>query len=250
MSDKKTVLWISPEIYSKLMFYAHAVDAEVGGYGTVFFDDKENDITVGELFLVKQEVHQTECNLTAEGTANLYEELIEKDEAEKIDNLALWWHSHKNMPAKFSTIDDDLMENWSADYLVSLVINRKGEMSATLMSRVPLLVIGEIDIAINWFDVPEYEDMIDEIKEKVTKVVPKVAPTKKFNPPAKKVESVWDNEHKEWGNKGFNSMTIEEWEKYEEEQEKLFDLELQEWLEEEDIAEEEKEAIKRIASTK
>lgn len=230
MKAPNTTLWIPPNIYSQLMFYAFAVDAEVGGFGTVFFDEKENDITVGELFLVKQEVHQTECNLKAEGTAALYQELIDKGEPEKINDIAFWWHSHKNMQASFSSIDDDLMRNWTAEYLVSLVINRDGKMSAQLMTKTPLLVVGDIDVEVNWFDIPEYDDWMQEVKEKVTKAIPApkmVASTQSKNPQYK-----WaDKEHTKWTEKGFQSMTIEEWEKYEEEQNAEFDIEVQQWME-------------------
>lgn len=221
MKAPNTTLWIPPHIYAQLMFYAFAVDAEVGGYGTVFFDEKENDITVGELFLVKQEVHQTECNLTAEGTGELYQELIDKGEASKLDDLAFWWHSHKNMQASFSTIDDDLMRNWTGNYLVSLVINRDGNMSAQLMSKTPLLVVGDIDVEVNWFDIPEYEDWMKEVKEKVVKTVyaPKKAEQK--NP-----QYNWkDEECAKWSGHGFQSMTVEEWEKYEAEQDAEFEVE-------------------------
>lgn len=229
MKAPSTTLWIPPHIYAQLMFYAFAVDAEVGGYGTVFFDEKENDISVGEIFLVNQEVHQTECNLKAEGTAALYQELIDNGEAEKINDIAFWWHSHKNMPASFSSIDDDLMRNWTADYLVSLVINRDGKMSAQLMSKTPLLVVGDIDVEVNWFDTSEYDDWMKEVKEKVKKATPKVvAGTQSKNP-----QYSWaDKEHTKWAGNGFHSMTIEEWEKYEEAQNAEFELEVQKWMEE------------------
>ena len=239
MQTPKTTLWIPPRIYNELMFYAWSVDAEVGGYGRLLFDTEQNDIHVLELFLVKQEVHQTECNLKADGTAALYQELIDKGEPEKLGELTFWWHSHKNMGASFSTIDDDLMRTWPGSYLVSLVINRDGKMSAQLMSKAPLLVVGDIDVGINWFDVENAEEWKAELEKKVTKASPVPIPAQQSMAPYWQGKQGvnqgtprtgysqygydWDDEYKGWckGQKksGFHDMTEEEWKKAQEEEE-------------------------------
>jgi proteasome lid subunit RPN8/RPN11 len=271
MQTPKTTLWIPPRIYSELMFYAYKVDAEVGGYGRLSFDEKENDIIVEEIFLVQQEVHQTECNLKAEGTAALYQELIDKGEPEKIGEITFWWHSHKNMGASFSTIDDDMMRTWPGSYLVSLVINRDGKMSAQLMSKSPLLVVGDIDIAINWFDVPEAEEWAAEVEKKVAKAKPIAVPQQQqiarywnknqgvgqgtprgyiqgANPYA---GTDWDDDYQSWckGNRkstGFHDMTEEEWKKIQEEEEAEWKAEVEGWLEgDDDLDEDEKAAIRK-----
>jgi proteasome lid subunit RPN8/RPN11 len=219
------------------MFYAWSVDAEVGGYGSVIFDTEENDILIKELFLVKQEVHQTECNLKAEGTAALYQELIDKGEPEKIGDITFWWHSHKNMGASFSTIDDELMRTWPGSYLVSLVVNRDGKMSAQLMSKTPLLVVGDIDVGINWFDVEKAEEWKAELEKKVTKAPPIPVPAQQSIVPywkkSQELEKAtprkqyggydWDDDYNAWC-KGqekepkLHDMTEEEWKKAQEEE--------------------------------
>jgi|GEM_PF-2941638 len=268
MQSPKTTLWIPPRIYNELMFYAWSVDAEVGGYGRLLFDFEQNDIHILELFLVKQEVHQTECNLKADGTAALYQELIDKGEPEKIGDITLWWHSHKNMGASFSTIDDELMRTWPGSYLVSLVINRDGKMSAQLMSKSPLLVIGDIDIGVNWFDIEQAEELKAEIEKKVTKATP--VPVQQSMAPywqGKQQQGVnqgtprtgyspyegydWDEEYKGWckGQKkstGFHDMTEEEWKKAQEEEEAEWKAEVEGWLEgDDDLDEDEKAAIRK-----
>lgn len=264
MQTPKTTLWIPPHIYSQLMFYAWKVDAEVGGYGRLSFDTKENDIFVHELFLVKQEVHQTECNLKADGTATLYQELIDKGEPEKIGEVSLWWHSHKNMAASFSSVDDELMRTWPGSYLVSLVINRDGSMSATLTTKTPLLVIGKIDVEVDWFDVAEAESWTAELEKKVTKAPPIqtaiVKPVQQQIPNWTKAneatargrwDSDWDDEYNDWftrvGEKhGFHSMSEEEWKKQQELEEAEFEAELETWMEEaEELDETERANIRK-----
>lgn len=231
MQTPKTTLWIPPHIYSELMFYAWSVDAEVGGYGRLSFDNEKNDILVHEIFLVKQEVHQTECNLKAEGTASLYQELIDKGEPEKLGDISLWWHSHKNMVASFSTIDDELMRTWPGNYLVSLVLNRDGKMSAQLMTKTPLLVVGDIGVGVNWFDVENAEKWGDDIKKKITKISPvPIKPNLQCKQKSKQNSSEitdyygWGGIYKNWRNNGKKSssvhdMTEDEWE----------DMQVDEW---------------------
>ena len=271
MQTPKTTLWIPPRILSELMFYAWKVDAEVGGYGKLSFDEKENDILIEEIFLVKQEVHQTECNLKADGTAALYQELIDNGEPEKIGEITLWWHSHKNMGASFSTIDDDMMRTWPGSYLVSLVVNRDGKMSAQLMSKSPLLVVGDIDVAINWFDVAEAEAWSADVEKKVSKAQPVVCQQQQIAPywnkgnqqgvgqgtPRGYIQGAnpyagtdWDDDYQGWckGNRkstGFHDMTEEEWKKAQEEEEAEFQADVEEWLAEEDLDEDEKAAIRK-----
>lgn len=272
MQTPKTTLWIPPAIYNELMFYAWSIDAEVGGYGRLQFDTEENNIHVLELFLVKQEVHQTECNLKADGTAALYQELIDKGEPEKLGELTFWWHSHKDMGASFSAIDDELMRTWPGSYLVSLVINRDGKMSAQLMSKSPLLVVGDIAVGINWFDVENAEEWKAELEKKVTKAAPIPVPAQQSmasywqgnrqgvnqGTPRTGYNQYsgydWDDEYKDWckaqkKSSGFHDMTEEEWKKAQAEEEAQFEAELAEWEQlmedEEEMDETEKANIRK-----
>ena len=228
-----TTLWIPPHIYTELMYYAWKVDAEVGGLGRLSFDKKENDIFIEEIYLLDQEVHQTECTLSAKGIALLYEELIEKNEAEKIGDINLWWHSHKNMGAFFSGQDKETTLDWSGGYLVSLVINRDGTMKACLMSRTPVTIVNEIDVYVNWFDIPNAEELGQSVDKKVRKA--------KFVPPVpkyskKSINETYglkdDEEADEWAelsSKSMHDMTEDEWDKAQ----ALLDAEIEAWEEEE-----------------
>jgi proteasome lid subunit RPN8/RPN11 len=243
------------------MFYAWSVDAEVGGYGRLLFDTEQNDICIQELFLVKQEVHQTECNLKADGTAALYQELIDRGEPEKIGDITLWWHSHKNMGASFSSIDDELMRTWPGNYLISLVVNRDGKMSAQLMTKSPLLVVGDIDVAINWFDTEKAAEWNTEIEKKVTKSTPVQTYNKKqgVNQGTSRVKD-WDKEdylgwHKgQSKNPSLNTMTEEEWNRFQEDEDGALEEEIAEWQkmleeerEEEEMDDLEKANVRKVA---
>lgn len=165
-----TTLWLPPAVYSQLMYYAWKVDAEVGGMGILEFNSPDpNDIYVKEVFLVEQTVHGTECNLSSEGMFNKYAGFIQGGDDYRATHMQLWWHSHYTMSPGHSTTDFATMKDWDAEYLVSLIINRKGELKAKLMTKVPVMVIGDIDVSINWFDIANGTECETEVTELVKK---------------------------------------------------------------------------------
>lgn len=167
MADRPTTLWIPPDILSEIMFYVTSIDTEVGGLGELTIDSTNNDIVVEEIFLLDQTVHGTECELSADGISKLYEELIADGEEDKIGKINFWWHSHADMGAFFSGTDDTTMKEWSGQYQVALVINKKGEMKARLMSRFPTLIITDIPIHMDWLYVAQKEEWEENITNKV-----------------------------------------------------------------------------------
>jgi hypothetical protein len=167
MDIPKTTLWIPPEILQELMYYVKVVDTEIGGLGLLGFDEKNNDIFIKELYLVEQTAHQTETDLLSKGIDQLYQDFIAKGEDEKVGLTNLWWHSHVDMPSSFSTTDDETMRTWNGKYLISLVINKRSEMKAMLMSKVPVLVCGNIDVKIDWLNVKNADKLEAEVKEKI-----------------------------------------------------------------------------------
>lgn len=153
-----------------MMFYAQQMDAEIGGLGAIRFEPETDSVYLDEIFLPKQAVKSAKCDLVPSGTEELFLELMAKGEDEKIAQINLSWHSHHTMPVMFSGEDNQTILDWPGKYFVALVINRKQEMKARLMSRVPVQVVGDINVEVNWNAVPEYAEWLQEMKDKVTVV--------------------------------------------------------------------------------
>ena len=165
-----TTLWIPPKIFSQLMYYTWKIDAEVGGVGTLEFNWPElNDIYVTEVFLEKQKVHGTECLLSKDESTS--EKLILSNEIDKACKLQLWWHSHHTMGVGHSGTDMTTIKECPGEYVVALIINRKGEFCAKMMSKVPVMVIGDIEVRINWCDHEQSETFDAQVEEKVSQQV-------------------------------------------------------------------------------
>lgn len=211
MNIPKTTLWIPPDILSELMFYVWSVKDEVGGLGLLSFDEKENDIFVQELYLIEQTVHSTETDVLAKGIDQLYQDLITKGEDDKVQFINFWWHSHVDMGASFSAIDDECMRTWPGKYLVSLVINRRSEMKAMLMTRTPVLICGDIDVKVNWLDVYDREKLETDIAAKV-KTKPKTT-TIVCSGGKQEQGFSWDSCNKDNEKTSVHDLTEDEWKK-------------------------------------
>jgi len=158
-------LRIDWEPYQKLQAYTSVAKGEIGGLGRVSIDEKKGELTITEVFLIEQEASTAECELSAEGVAQLYSDLI--TEGKDVDDIMLWWHSHGDMKSFFSKTDDETMNEWPGHWIVGLVINKKDELEARLQIQKPLKMYMELDIAINYPRVVDDELVKAEVEAKV-----------------------------------------------------------------------------------
>lgn len=158
-------LRIDWEPYQKLQAYASVAKGEIGGLGRVTIDEKKGELLITEVFLIEQEASSAECELSAEGVAQLYSDLI--TEGKDVDDIMLWWHSHGEMKSFFSGTDDTTINEWPGDWIVGLVINKKDEIEARLQIQKPLKMFMDLEVAINYPRVVDEELVKAEVAAKV-----------------------------------------------------------------------------------
>ena len=176
--------------YRKIMAYTTLSDIEISGFAEVEYSEPRNAFIAGEVYLIKQ-------NCTGTGT-HMEEEDVSRFELERIKAGAkqlprIWWHSHVNMGAFFSGIDEDTLKNRQNDtFAIALVVNKRKEMKAKMYiyNETVTKVMGfsfeskeqvEVDplpIAIEWDYERIPEVLKKEVEEKVTAkvIVPQVYP--------------------------------------------------------------------------
>lgn len=190
------------EQYQKLQTYADNVDTEIGGLGKVILE--KGEFTITDVFLLEQEATSGECELSAEGVAVLYDELLDNDE--DVDDIKMWWHSHGTMGVFFSKTDTDTMDEWPGDWIVAIVINKKKELKARFQVQKPIPMYMDLDVEIEYPVVVNIQALIDEIDLKVTKPVTAVtkyngipnyvAASTGWQPPERKVWNDPKHNHK------------------------------------------------------
>lgn len=122
--------------YSRMWHYVDIADKEVGWLGTAE-RLPTGDFLIGEVFLLKQEVHATTTEISAEGVAEFAQELIEtrKDGVEVANSIRFWGHSHVRMGTSPSGQDESQMQLFKENdcpWFIRGILNKNGRMEFTI----------------------------------------------------------------------------------------------------------------------
>jgi len=159
-------LLIPLKSWQRLMSFVELCPIEISGFADVEYDKKEKVYRVGEVYLLTQEASAAEVEMSEEDVSTFMLERI-KQGATQMPRL--WWHSHVNMGAFFSGVDDTAMEELKNDsFFVGLVVNKSGEYKAIIKYCDPFeFYIKEVNIAIDYTK-PSIPNVIkDEYQKKV-----------------------------------------------------------------------------------
>lgn len=134
LAEKPQVL-VSREAYDRMRHYVDLADKEVGWLGTVRKDG--SDFLIEEVFLFKQEVQATTCEISADGLAEFATEILSsrEDGMEVVNSLQFWGHSHVNMGTSPSGQDDAQMEVFQESglpWFIRGILNKNGRMEFTI----------------------------------------------------------------------------------------------------------------------
>lgn len=182
----KPKLWIPLEKYRRIMAYVDLCETEVSGFFDVQYDAENHAFVINEVYLIDQEAGGSDTEMDDQAIAKFMEELIEQGHDQMPQG---WWHSHVNMSVFWSSTDENTINNDFVNdtFTVSLVVNKKRDMKATIMIYQPMpygilptpLRIDDPAITIK-LDTPEIsEDLRAEVKAKVKTRKPIIINNKK-----------------------------------------------------------------------
>jgi len=138
----KMKIIINGEEYLKLKNYINYVDYEISGIGKSSIID--GIIYIEEICVFDQECSYGNTILNEDTLAKFFSDKVKQGESVK--NWNVWWHSHGNMDAFFSSTDNENIKKMGrlADYIISIVLNRK----YNIQGRVDIFnpQFGRIDI--------------------------------------------------------------------------------------------------------
>lgn len=152
----------------KLDLYIKHCEDEISGLGRVIRHNGRLIIT--EIILLKQECSSSSSDLDEKELDEFV--LTEIEQGRPIEDLKLWWHSHVNMSAFWSSTDTGTIEKLKNGWCLSIVGNKRGEYKTRVDLFEPFRycfddLLLEVIAPIN----PVLEDFIKtEIEEKVSKV--------------------------------------------------------------------------------
>ena len=170
---------ISRSAYNKMWHLVDIADKEVSWLGTC--RRIEQDFLIEEVFLFKQEVAATTCEISADGLAEVANELLTSrpDGIEICNRLCFWGHSHVNMGTSPSGQDESQMENFSESghpFFIRGILNKQGRMEFTIFLYASGIKIVDPEWKI-------YEPVDDSIRAEIeAEFTAKVTETKYYYP--------------------------------------------------------------------
>lgn len=154
----------------KMKAYVTYCDKEIGWLGTA--TQQGNTITIHDMFLFEQEVHETTCEINEQAVAKWYEEMLITHEngIEIVNTMRVWGHSHVNMSVSPSGQDDtqfsELIKGVN-DFFIRIIANKKGEMRLDYHDVVDNITFYNIEWA------TEVSIDLKEIQKEITQKVKK-----------------------------------------------------------------------------
>lgn len=193
-------------VYTQLMTYVGGFDTECSGAGLVSLEVKDNEhiFTMYEAFLPeKQKNSAGATDIEADEVGRLITRLAR--EGKKTEDLRCHWHSHNTMSVFHSSTDEDNYKVLkTGEYLVSLVLNKAGEIKASVHYYKPFTLTAEnipVTVMLDEVEVkPEWSADIQKVKDYDK---PAVSPLDKW-----KEDNKWTRQKDEYG--GYNKF---DWQK-------------------------------------
>ena len=158
-------------VYTQLMTYVNGFDTECSGAGLVSCEIKDaaHVFTMYEAFLPeKQKNSAGATDIEADEVGRLVTRLVR--EGKRTEDLRCHWHSHNTMSVFHSGTDEDNYKVLkTGEYLVSLVLNKAGEIKASVHYYKPFTLSAEnIPVTVMLDDIevsPQWAEDIKKVKE-------------------------------------------------------------------------------------
>lgn len=119
---------VTPEALQKLRAYVALCPVEINGLGTVV--RRGNDFLITDAFLIEQVASPAGVETNKEALGAFIYELVEA--GGNPATLRLQWHSHVDFDVFCSPTDMETLNAYTADFMVNLVLNKRGEYHCRL----------------------------------------------------------------------------------------------------------------------
>ena len=168
-------LQITSDAYTKLWYFIRECDQEITGFGKVRrIHGDEEILEIYDIEIFSQEVSGVHATIDDEALAQFITAKVAN--GEDIAAYRVWWHSHVNMEAFFSTIDTGTIDTSTEfPYLISIVGNKRGEFKSRIDIFQPLRFTQELTL-----EVADEENILEWVKEEIAqKVQTRIQPFRK-----------------------------------------------------------------------
>ncbi len=168
ISDIPDVIITSSDL-ALIQAYIAACEVEINGFAMIDYDPAHNRFIVDAPFILKQEATGTYVETDDQAQADFI--VAEMQAGRDGSRMRFQWHSHVHMQAYFSPTDTDNIDRWLGDWLVSLVMNKRGEYQCRLDVFKPIRYSLELPLQVVLSPPPaaEQDRVRKEVASKVTR---------------------------------------------------------------------------------
>jgi hypothetical protein len=135
---------ITLEAFQKIRAWAAICPVEINGLGYV--ERRGNDFLISDVFILKQKAGSDQVDMDDAAIHDLTYQLARRGMSTV--GLRLEWHSHARHEVFFSEKDLYTINRQQGDYLISLVVNKRGEYVCRLDLYRPFRAAFMVDIEI------------------------------------------------------------------------------------------------------
>lgn len=123
---------ITLKAMAKMIHIVKNSSKEVGWLGSAVRE--ENNITIEDVYILKQQVHSTTCELAPEAINEFFSDLKKEKGIEAWSKIKVWGHSHVNMDVCPSNQDEETFKEYYQDneFFIRIICNKKSEMKLDL----------------------------------------------------------------------------------------------------------------------
>lgn len=169
-------VFIAPQALWDMYDLVDMCSVEISWLGLV--EEIGRDFYVSEIFLIEQDCHPAETEMSAEGLATLTLKVMDERGMDVANSLRFWGHSHVNMGTGPSGTDESTMkmfEDGGHPYTIRAILNKDGRMEMGVFLYDKGIVVKDAPWEV--FVAQEDRDarrkvLREEMKELVTRVSP------------------------------------------------------------------------------
>ena len=172
--DNRYELYILPLARQKMEMYCDLSEGEIGWLAYVEQFDKQGFL-ITDCALLKQEVHSTTTEITAEGLLEFWNNSTPENQAK----IKLWGHSHVNMSVTPSTQDNNQMDYFKDGnpWFIRLITNKKREYYIDIYDYA-----NGIQVHMDQSDLITYNPEAGELRQAIQEEIKEKVSKKEYKP--------------------------------------------------------------------
>lgn len=153
--------------FEQLFGWAYSTSKEISCLGSVHRDG--NRFFIDKFYLLRQSGSSACTELDQDAIAELMEQLLAEGKADEAKRIKCWAHSHPNMEAFWSKVDDSTCQLLVNDYLISLVVGSNFATCCRIDIAVPLpITLDNVPVL---YEIPKEDLPMEKYTEEVRNMV-------------------------------------------------------------------------------